>query len=301
MQELPKGFKPMKASPTTVEELPIPCYVGTKYDGIRAVVINSTVYSLSLKPIRNWRIQEKYGKPEYNGLDGELVVGDIYAPDVFSKTTSIVMAKDKEIDDVNFYIFDDFSLKDENYEARKIIGRLKLTNHPLTGLIDAFATLCFSREDVQKLMDEQAALGGEGLIGRKPTDRYKYGRSSVKEGYLLKLKFYDQKEFLVVGFTEQMHNTNEAVINELGRTSRSSAQDGLVPKDTLGALELELDAEKTFHCGTGFSDEDRQEIWNNQTKYLHKWASIRYMKTGIKDLPRHPVFVGFRDEDDMTE
>lgn len=298
---IPDKFKPMKASSTTVEELPIPCYVGTKYDGIRAVVIDSKVYSLSLKLIRNWRIQEKYGKPEYNGLDGELVVGDIYAPDVFNKTTSIVMAQDKEIDDVKFYIFDDFTNPDDTYETRKIHGRLKLVNNPLEGLVDAFATLCFSREAIQAKMDEQADLGGEGLIARKVGCRYKYGRSSVREGYLLKLKFYEQKEFKVVGFTEQMHNANEAVINGLGRTSRSSAQDGLVPKDTLGALELELDAEKTFHCGTGFSDEDRQEIWNNQTKYLHKWASIRYMKTGIKDLPRHPVFVGFRDEDDMTE
>ena len=54
-----------------------------------------------------------------------------------------------------------------------------------------------------------------------------------------------------------------------------------------------------FRCGTGFSDAQRKEIWENKESYLGKLASIRYMSVGSKDLPRCPSFVWFRDKDDI--
>lgn len=293
-------IKPMKAVSTTVDQLPIPCYVGVKYDGIRAIIVNGVVLSLTLKPIRNKAIQAKFGRPEYNGLDGELVVGDIYAPDVFQKTTSVVMSYDKPIDDVSFYVFDDFSAPEEDYAVRKSVVGYKVGSYPQEGLVLATATVMNTREDIQKLMDEQATLGGEGLIARGRSSKYKFGRSTMKEGFLYKMKFYKQEEFQVVGFTEQMHNANEAQINELGRTFRSSEMAGLVPKNTLGALVLKMQDGRLFNCGTGFSDDLRQFLWNNREDYVGKWASVKFMATGIKDLPRHPVFHGFRHEDDLS-
>ena len=52
--------------------------------------------------------------------------------------------------------------------------------------------------------------------------------------------------------------------------------------------------------GTGFTDEQRQEIWNNRNKYLGKLASVRYMSVGLKDKPRVPSFIGWRDKGDMS-
>lgn len=294
------NIRPMKASPTTVDALPLPCYIGIKYDGIRAIVKDGVVLSLSLKPIRNKAIQEAFGKPEYNGLDGELIIGDIYAKDVFQKTTSVVMSFDKAIDDLQFFVFDDFTNADEPYEKRSMLARMKIAANPHSKLVDATAYLYRNVAEVQICFRLQAELGGEGLIARVPNDRYKFGRSTLKEGFLLKMKFYEQAEFKVVGFTEEMHNANEAQVNELGRTARSSSKDGLVPKDTLGALVVEMEDGRQFNCGTGFSASSRKLIWENRADYLGKWVSIRYMATGIKDLPRHPVFVSFRDEDDIN-
>lgn len=108
-----------------------PPHVGIKYDGIIRIVLNGVVLSLTLKPIRNKRVQELYGKPEYNGLDGELVVGDIYDPDVFRNTTSVVMSYDKT-DDVNFYVFDDFSNPEDDYAKRAMLARLKIAAYRKT-------------------------------------------------------------------------------------------------------------------------------------------------------------------------
>ena len=102
----------------------------------------------------------------------------------------------------------------------------------------------------------------------------------------------------LIGFEERMHNTNEAKTNELGYTERSSCKENLIPMNTLGSLVLKY-GDSEFRCGTGFSDAQRKEIWENKESYLGKLASIRYMSVGQAILPRIPSFQGFRDKDDM--
>ena len=110
-------IKPLLSCEVNVDNINFPIYVSTKFDGVRALVIDGVVYSRSMKPIRNNHVQKLFGKPEYNGFDGELVVGDIYAKDVFQKTTSGVMSKDG-CPDVKFYVFDIFTNNTETYKER---------------------------------------------------------------------------------------------------------------------------------------------------------------------------------------
>jgi DNA ligase-1 len=95
-----------------------------------------------------------------------------------------------------------------------------------------------------------------------------------------------------------MHNGNVATVNELGYTERSAHQAGLVPMDTLGALVLKHDA-GPFRCGTGFTDEQRAQIWANRESLMGRMAKIKHFKIGVKDLPRFPVFLDFRAKEDM--
>lgn len=66
----------------------------------------------------------------------------------------------------------------------------------------------------------------------------------------------------------------------------------------LGSLVLEF-GDLTFKVGSGFTMEQRSEIWKNQHSYLGKLASVRYMEVGVKHLPRCPTFKGWRDIDDL--
>lgn len=135
---------------------------------------------------------------------------------------------------------------------------------------------------------------------RRADAHYKFGRSTHKEFILMKLKRFMDTEYKVVGFQERMKNNNEATINELGYTERSTHKDNLVGRGDLGALVLELDeGGPTFTCGTGFDDATRVEIWNNRDKYIGKFAKVKSFLIGVKDLPRFPVFLGFRDNEDM--
>ena len=290
-------IKPLLSCEVDIDKVNFPIYVSTKFDGIRCLVIDSVVYSRSLKPIRNKHVQQLFGKPEYNGFDGELIVGDIYAPDVFQKTTSGVMSAEGN-PDVTLYVFDLFTNNTNTYKERlvELNNKLDSAQHPN---IVATKQMCVqTKEELLELLESERIKGGEGLIGRNPLGIYKYGRSTPKEQLSVKFKFFERDEFEVVGFEERMHNTNELTYNELGYADRSSAKDGLVPMGTLGSLVLKYE-DTEFRCGTGFNDLQRKEIWNNKDDYLGKMASIRYMSVGSKDLPRVPSFQGFRDKDDM--
>ena len=298
-------IKPLLSCQVPLDKVKFPIYISTKFDGIRALVIDSVVYSRSLKPIRNKHVQKLFGKSEYNGFDGELIVGDIYAKDVFQKTTSGVMSE-YGTPDVTFHVFDLWNTPELIYEERLRNLYDYLLDYETVcdlnnfkGISAVMNNKCYSQEDLEFFLNHEKNVGGEGLIGRKPDGVYKYGRSTPKEQLSIKFKFFQQEEFEVVGFNERMHNTNEQKRDELGYAERSSAKDGLVPTNTLGSLVLKYN-DTTFSCGTGFDDKLRKEIWDNKELYLGKLASIRYMSVGSKDLPRVPSFIGFRHTEDIS-
>jgi DNA ligase-1 len=142
---------------------------------------------------------------------------------------------------------------------------------------------------------------------RTPNSPYKQGRSTLKEGWLLKVKRFKDSEAEIIGFEEQMENTNEKTKDELGHSKRSSHKAGMVGKGTLGKfLVREIGSTPWFGrefaigTGEGLTNELRQEIWDNRDKHLGKILTYKYQVHGIKELPRLPISKGFRDERDMS-
>lgn len=272
--------------------------VSTKIDGIRVTVHDGVVMSRSMKPIRSPLVQEKYGKSEFNGIDGELAYGDIYAKDAFNKTTQVVMSGKVpawvDPQELRLHAFDRFDL-DMGFEQRY--------NSIPTGwdrsIVRVKHELVFNNERLMIIEAEELEKGAEGLMVRKRDGRYKQGRSTVKEGILLKVKRFVDEEAKIIGFEELMHNANEGFTNELGRTARSTAQEGLVAMDTLGALVMWSEKWGEFRIGTGFTQEQRKEIWTNKEKYLNQLGKFKYFAIGVVDKPRFPVWIGVRDKDDM--
>ncbi len=147
----------------------------------------------------------------------------------------------------------------------------------------------------------KAGQGYEGAMIKAPEGKYKYGRSSVKEGLLLKLKLFKDEEFKIVGFECKYHNANEAKTNELGRTARSTSKEGMIPVDTLGVLYLSTKDGVEFGCGSGFDDATRKELWEQRESLVGKYATVKYFDQGGYDVPRFPIFKGIRNEMDFKE
>lgn len=285
-------FKPLLASPADLENLRFPLMVSAKLDGVRAIVRGGQVLSRSLKPIPNLHVQSKFGVSEFEGFDGELIVGRPVSKTCYTDTVSGVMRISGE-PDVRFYVFDDITWPKRGYYERR--PRFPGTE----GLVEVAQSIVHSLDELLAMEERHLTLGYEGLILRDPNAPYKFGRSTTKEGILLKLKRFTDSEFQIVGFEERQHNGNEATTNELGRTKRSSHKENKTGRGDLGALILKH-GDITFNCGTGFDDALRAEIWANKSKYLGKMAKIKHFEVGAKDAPRHPVWLGLRDARDMA-
>lgn len=285
-----KIFRPMLATDADLDKLRFPLLASAKLDGVRAVVRDGVVFSRSNKPIPNAHVQKLFGK--YTHFDGELIVGDTTSKTCYRDTVSGVMSVDGE-PDVKLYVFDHVGEPSHLYNFRA--ERLTESKH----VIVHEQVMCLTLEDILKYEEECLGEGYEGLILRDPNAPYKQGRSTVKEGYLLKLKRFVDDEATVIGFEERMHNGNVATVNELGRTARSSHKENKSGRGDLGALLLRHSSGIEFSCGTGFTDGERGEIWANRDRYLGQIAKYKHFPVGAKDLPRHPVFLGWRDRRDL--
>ena len=292
-------FKPLLAA--SIEDtatIPYPVFSSAKLDGIRCLIVDGVAVSRSLKPIRNKHVQSLFGSADLNGFDGELIVGEPNASDVYRTTNSGVMSEDGE-PDVSFYVFDRWDMPDTPYSERmsSLFSTISKWSNPRIKLVQQYRV----QNETELLAIEEGALneGYEGLMVRSGEGKYKYGRSTLKEFILGKLKRFSDSEFRVVGFTELFHNGNEATTNALGHTERSSHQENKVGRNVLGALVLETEDGQRFQCGTGFTDTLRAEIWAQRDAYLGKFAKVKHFEIGVKSLPRFPVFLGMRDAVDM--
>jgi DNA ligase-1 len=200
------------------------------------------------------------------------------------------MSKDGE-PDVKFFAFDHVEHPSSPYMER--VKRLKGVLNKSVLIHPQHVVTCL--DTLLKLEEKMLDAGYEGLILRSKEGHYKFGRSTQKEGLLLKLKRFVDAEAEILGFEERMHNGNEATINELGRTKRSSHKDNKTGRGDLGALLVRTGDGISFAIGTGFTDDERTHIWNNQDQFLGRFAKYKFFPVGVKTAPRHPVYLGMRD------
>jgi DNA ligase-1 len=301
-------FKPMLAERQSVHEwvpkLVFPFYASFKLDGIRCSIVDGKAVSRSLKPFPNQHIMKALSWPEFTGLDGEIIVGDPNAEDAFRRTMSTVTTKTDEPCNFTYYVFDTFLARTLPYCERLDLLAQRVRDirrsYPAFNLQLVDSQMYNNWEAIEGFEQTALSLGYEGLILRSPLSTYKFGRSTAREQGMLKLKRFVDDEAEIIGFEELMRNENEAYTDELGHTKRSSAMDGLVPGGTLGAFTVR-NAQGDFNVGMfkGLTAYDKQEIWNNREKYLGKIIKFSYFPVGVKEVPRHPKFMGFRDSIDL--
>lgn len=284
----------MLAGEAVPELLRYPVIASPKVDGIRATVIDGVAYTRSLKAIPNKSVDAKLCNLRLDLLDGEITVGQPNAPDVYRKTVKGVMAHKGE-PDFTFWVFDAYD-RTERYRTRlQWAGRI--VSHAQRGHVQMLPHRYIENEDQLLAYEAECIINGyEGICVRAPDGLYKTGRATSKGGELLKLKRFLDSEAEIEGTEEEMFNGNAAETNELGRTKRSTAKDGLVGKGTMGALRVrDVSTGVRFSIGTGFTAAERRENWRPGDIVKYK-----YFPVGVKDAPRHPVYLGRRHPADIS-
>jgi DNA ligase-1 len=266
-----------------------------KLDGIRCVILkeNGVVKLVS----RQGQLFEDFDEivaeaeklPDNFAYDGELLLRNdkgLASKDLYRETMKEV-SKDGKKTNVQFNMFDmlpisefksGISLKD-SYSRKCDLHLLLTYGVPDLEFIIEVQTLYYgtNKEMIIILLNEAIENGDEGVMVNVADRMYECKRTDA----ILKVKKMQDCDLKIIGFEE-----GEGKFN-----------------GTLGRMNVEY-KNNIVGVGSGFSDEMRNEIWNNQEKYLGKIAKIQYFEESKNDktqLPslRFPVFLEIRT--DKTE
>lgn len=267
--------------------LSYPLVASPKYDGIRALSISQQPISRHAKLLPNLDLQ--YAFKHMPPLDGEVLV-----PGDFNKVQSAVMSRDTCIaDKFNYFVFDTTEAEwhQKRFDARMLrVEELAKDAPPQVHI--APMRICVNAEEVIAFYEEVLAYDHpwdyDGLILRSLSAPYKYGRSTLKQQWMLKMKPWQDSEGIIVGFEELMHNLDTSC----------KRKENMVPGGMLGKFVIQWNG-KTFSVGGGknLTVERRIHYWNNRPQYLGKRLTFKYLGLSEYDIPRHPNYKGIRLEE----
>jgi DNA ligase-1 len=274
-----KGFieKPMLAGTLeSMDDLIFPVAISEKIDGIRAMKRNGKLLSRTLKPIPNPDIRAFLEEHLPDGADGEIVSGDS-----FQDTTSYVMtSKPVAKKPFQFFWFDYVKdSADKPYLERMEDMKDWLDKAKPNDSIKPLFPMIVS--DVKSFKEFEAKIlkkGGEGVMIRSLESPYKFGRSTSREGFLVKWKRFKDAEAKVIGY------------EPLIRDGKAVAE--------LGSLTVITDGIE-FGIGSGYTVAQRREFWQNRSALIGKLVKYKFFDIGVKTAPRFPVFIGFRSKLDL--
>jgi len=235
-------------------------WMSEKLDGIRAYWDGKQILSRkgNILFAPDWFVAGLPPTP----LDGELWVDR----KKFNVAQSIVMQQSSspEWRQVKYLVFDAPAMDlpfEDRYAA--IIELFRAAPHPHAQAL--MHELCRGVDHLREELARVEAMGGEGLMMRKPGSKYERSRSTT----LLKVKTFHDAEAVVIGHE--------------GGAGRH--------KGRMGSLRCRLPDGNVFFVGTGFSDVQREN-----PPAIGSTITFRYQEFTEGNVPRFPSFVRVRTD-----
>jgi len=313
-----KKFNPILAPNEQIDlnDLSYPLLASTKLDGIRCIFYKGEILSRSLKQIQNKQLREKFEPIRKYCEDNNIILdGEIYSPDLtFQEITSFVMTQDftdkksikkygkvKKIPEhLKFYCFD--AVENNNFEkpfqdrANYMIC-FTIAWEEIFELVNQ--SIVESKEEILNYFEEVLIDGFEGLILRNPHGKYKFGRGTIKEGIIFKMKPFVTLDAKITGVVQstEVNKDAEKKTNELGRSVTSKKLGERHTIEKASAFWAEYDG-KPLKVVLAMTDEEKVAVWANRASLIGKWIEYKGMMIGSKDVPRHPVMIRYREDKD---
>lgn len=315
-------MKPMLASDYAEEKIKFPVLAQPKIDGVRALNMTGTLTGRSLKKHANRHVTGYFSHSSLVGFDGEMAAEHECHPDLCRLTTS-ALSTITGTPYILWHVFDYVTPQTSGlpYVQRlaamaERIAHMQADAH-LQGVAQHLrmipSVMCATLEQLLEVDAVWLDMGYEGTIIRDPQGLHKQGRSTIKEGGLLRIKRFIDFEVEVTEILEGVTNTNEAQTNELGLQFRSTHQENMVPngmvgammgrviKDILDAKGAVLFAEGSIiKIGAGrMTHDDRVRYFKEPALLIGQIAKAKLFPKGVKDKPRFPTFQSIRCKSDL--
>jgi ATP-dependent DNA ligase len=198
-------------------------------------------------------------------LDGELYCHGMSFEEIFSRT-SRTTERHPDVGQIGYHIFD---ICDEEMAQVKRVNELYLLVDQVKPPLHIVSTMI--AEDIDQVMfcyETICNAGYEGIIVRHAEAPYVRKRSI----WMMKFKPKKSDQYRIVGWKEEV--------------SISGA-----PKNRLGAL-ICTSGEEEFSVGSGLTDDQREELWEEREGLVGKWCIIEYQHTTPgRGVPRFPVLM----------
>jgi len=264
--------------------------VQPKLDGIRCVCTIDSLGRVSLttrneKPINsvphiNNAIETLVDTCSINNTTFD---GELYAKGMrFEQVCSIVKrnALHPQYMDMQYHIFDFIAnlpqLQRNQMLQTSLSDYLSAPNDIPLQLVET--RLCMTQDDICNAIADFVRQGYEGGIVRHIEALYEQKRSYT----ILKYKPTKSDTYTIIGTIEEQTINKE-------------------PKDSLGALILVNSSQaattvENFRVGSGFTAEQRQQLWQRREQLIGKHVKIAYQElTVARMVPRFPVFIKIID------
>jgi DNA ligase-1 len=259
-------------------------FASPKLDGYRCLaVINEghvTLYSRNGTEYNNFpTIQQSLKKCFPTGkyvLDGEIMSDDFQS----MQKSAFADKRGTTVGDVKYHVFgyvpyNEWVSQKFNMNTMSRLTELdKLSKKFDNNIVKVQSTFVNSLDLVLKMERQYIQQGHEGVMVI-PDIPYYLGRKSNK---LLKFKTMLSQDCTVTGIYE--------------------GNEGTKFEGKMGGIMVTQENGESCECGTGFSDEDREYIWNNLGEFVGKIAEIKYQELTNDGIMRFPVFVRWRGSDE---
>mgnify|MGYP001275633226 CR=1 FL=1 len=252
---------------------PVPYLIQPKLDGERCRALFSTTGTVTLLSSEE---NEIVSVPHINTalealhlrnveLDGELYVHSMSFEEIHSR----VSRKVNEHPDswqIEYHVFD---LIDEQRQGDRLHSLHKLLEKVKPPIVPVGITLITDLYDIMRIYDLYIEEGYEGFILRHVYAPYVRTRSTN----IMKFKPKKEDYYTIIDWIEE-------------KTIHGAK------KNSLGALVLQSPINPArFNVGTGFTADQRQELWERRHTLVGKTVRIKYQHLTTYHIPRFPVFV----------
>lgn len=283
---LAKDGKECKKLPALVRE---GVYASPKFNGYRALAIchygHVVLHSRNGLEYENFtsivNTLEKLCQDSSFILDGEVMSDD------FNKMQQTAMSavSGKTVGDIRYHVFGWVPVGEWASKQFKMPTGLRLralneffARHEFTlsqekNVVEVEHKLIYSVDDALAFEKECLAAGYEGAM-LLPNIPYYVGKKSNK---LLKLKTFQSMECLIL-------DVYEGQGKNAGR---------------MGGLNLKQENGHLCDLGSGFSDEDRDYIWNNKDEFIGRVVECSYQELTPHGVMQFPTFIRFRNDKDL--
>jgi DNA ligase-1 len=293
----------MKASDYEEDALKFPYMASVKLDGYRAFSSGGIIRTSSGTVISNHHTRVLFSGMEFDGLDGELIVGPWNSREAFHNTSGPVR-RATGMPEVRWYVFDDRTHPDKPFRHRLTDAMYRVAALREKGCtsIDIIPHH-FVTDRIELAGYEKTALdtGFEGVMLRDPEGRYKFGRGTVKDNLLLKVKRFITEEATILALEEQVQNTNASGVDAFGDSKKSTSKDTQIGTGMVGAFVVSSDRwpEDFRISASSLSHGERRHAWENPDEFVGELARFKYFPHGVVDAPRHGVFESLRGREDV--